>query len=211
MLPVGAERAAMGKSLVAWLMVAAAMAAPAGPRDVVQTAVSRVITAMQQDSGREHARAEIRKAAASLFDFEEMARRTLTRHWSGRAPQEQAEFVRLFTDLLERSYMGRIESWSGEKIVYTTEVVDGSFASVRSKIITRRAEVAVEYRLRQREGRWRVYDVLMDGVSFVATYRSEFERIIQQSSWSGLMDKLRKRAIHATLVDRAPRMVSTPR
>ena len=104
--------------------------------------------------------------------------------------QEQAEFVRLF---------------------YTTEVVDGSFASVRSKIITRRAEVAIEYRLRQRDGRWRVYDVLMDGVSFVATYRSEFERIIQQSSWSGLMDKLRRRAIHATLVDRAPRMVSTPR
>ena len=201
----------MGKSLVAWLMVAGAMAATAGPREVVQTAVGRVIAAMQQDSGREHARAEIRKAAASLFDFEEMARRTLTRHWSGRAPQEQAEFVRLFTDLLERSYMGRIENWSGEKIVYTTEAVDGSFASVRSKIITRRAEVAIEYRLLQRDGRWRVYDVLMDGVSFVATYRSEFERIIQQSSWSGLMDKLRKRAIHANLVDRAPRMVSAPR
>ena len=201
----------MGKSLVAWLMVAGAMAASAGPRDVVQTAVSRVVAAMQQDPGRERARAEIRKAAASLFDFQEMARRTLTRHWTGRAPEEQAEFVRLFTELLEGSYIARIESWSGEKIVYTSEAVDGGFASVRSKIITRRAEVAIEYRLLQRDGRWRVYDVLMDGVSFVATYRSEFERIIQQSSWAGLMDRLRKRAIHTSALDRTQRLVSTPR
>jgi phospholipid transport system substrate-binding protein len=89
--------------------------------------------------------------------------------------------------------------------------VDGSFASVRSKIITRRAEVALEYRLLQRDGRWRVYDVLIDGVSFVSTYRGQFERIIQESSWDGLMDKLRKRAIHTTVFDRAPRIVSAPR
>jgi phospholipid transport system substrate-binding protein len=200
----------MGKALAAWLMVAGAMAATTTPRDVVQLAVNRVIVAMQEDPSRQHARAEIRKAAASLFDFDEMARRTLTRHWTGRSPQEQAEFVRLFTDLLERSYIGRIESWSGEKILYTSEAVDGSFASVRSKIITRRAEVAVEYRLLQRDGRWKVYDVLMDGVSFVSTFRSEFDRIIQQSSWSGLIDKMRKRTVSTTLVDRAPRIVSTP-
>ena len=201
----------MGKALAAWLMVAGAMAATASPRDVVQTAVTRVIVAMQEDPDRQHARAEIRQAAKDLFDFDEMARRTLTRHWADRSPEEQAEFVRLFTDLLERSYIGRIESWSGEKIVYTTEVVDGGFASVRSKIITRRAEVGLEYRLLQRDGRWRVYDVLMDGVSFVSTFRSAFDRIIQQSSWSGLMDKMRKRAIFTTPLDRPSRLVSAPR
>lgn len=200
----------MGKALAAWLMVVGAMAATPSPTDVVQTAVTRVIVAMQDDPDRQQARAEIRKAAASLFDFDEMARRTLTRHWASRSPEEQTEFVRLFTDLLERSYMGRIESWSGEKIVYTSEVVDGAFASVRSKIITRRAEVAIEYRLLQRDGRWRVYDVLMDGVSFVSTFRSAFDRIIQQSSWSGLMDKMRKRAVLETR-ERTSRIVSSPR
>ncbi|HEX5817099.1 MAG TPA: ABC transporter substrate-binding protein [Methylomirabilota bacterium] len=199
----------MGKALAAWLMVAGAMAATAGPLDVVETAVTRVIVAMQEDPSREHARAEIRQAALSLFDFDEMARRTLTRHWAARSPQEQAEFVRLFTDLLERSYLGRIESWSDEKIIYTSEVVDGAFASVRSKIITRRAEIGIEYRLRQRDGQWRVYDVLLDGVSFVSTFRSAFDRILQQSSWAGLMDKLRKRAVLTT--DRTPRIVSSPR
>jgi phospholipid transport system substrate-binding protein len=201
----------MGKAFAAWLMVASALAATAGPRDVVQTAVTRVIVAMREDPSRQHARAEIRSAAASLFDFEEMARRTLTRHWAGRSPAEQAEFVKLFTELLERSYIGRIESWSGEKIVYTSEVVDGGFASVRSKIITRRAEVAIEYRLLQRDGAWRVYDVLMDGVSFVSTFRRAFDRILQQGSWPGLMEKMRKRAILETSLDRAPRIVSAPR
>jgi phospholipid transport system substrate-binding protein len=201
----------MGKAFAAWLMVAGAMAASATPRDVVQAAVTRVIVAMQEDPNRQHARAEIRKAAKDLFDFDEMARRTLTRHWAGRSPEEQAEFVLLFTDLLERSYLGRIESWSGEKIIYTSEAVDGSFASVRSKIITRRAEVALEYRLTQRDGRWRVYDVLMDGVSFVSTFRSQFEHIIQQSTFSGLMDKMRKRAVFTTPLERPSQVVGAPR
>jgi phospholipid transport system substrate-binding protein len=200
----------MGKALAAWLMVAGAMAATATPRDVVQAAVTRVIVAMQEDPDRQHARAEIRGAARDLFDFDEMARRTLTRHWAARSPEEQAEFIRLFTDLLERSYMGRIESWSGEKIIYTSETVDGSFASVRSKIITRRAEVALEYRLLQRDGRWRAYDVLMDGVSFVSTFRGQFERIIQQSSFTGLMEKLRKRAVAVPTLGRPSQVVSAP-
>ena len=145
-------------------------------------------------------RAEIRRIAAELFDFDEMARRTLTRHWNSRTPEEQAEFVRLFTDLLERSYVARIEPFSGERILYPAESMDGRYATVRSKIVTRRhAEIAVDYRLLLRDGRWRAYDVLVDGVSFVATFRSAFGRIIQQSSYAGLVDKFRRRAVHTDL------------
>jgi phospholipid transport system substrate-binding protein len=199
----------MGKALAAWLMVAGAMAATAPtPRDVVQTAVTRVITILQTDPDRQYVdrqRGQIRRVATELFDFDEMARRTLTRHWSSRSAQEQTEFVQLFTDLLERSYVGRIEQWSGERITYLGETVDGQYATVRSKIVTRRrAEVGLDYRLLLRDGRWRVYDVLVDGVSFVSTYRSEFDRIIQQSSYAGLVDKLRKRAVQTTALDRTP-------
>ena len=102
--------------------------------------------------------------------------------------------VRLFGDVLERTYIGRLEQFSSERIIYTGETVDGPYATVRSRILRRRpADIAVDYRLMLREGRWRAYDVLVDGVSFVATFRTEFERIIQQSSYSGLLDKLRKR------------------
>jgi phospholipid transport system substrate-binding protein len=200
----------MGKAVAAWLMVAGAMAATASPLDVVQAAVTRVVAVLHDDFSAAHLdrprtemrRAEIHRVAGDLFDFDEMARRTLTRHWNGRTPDEKAEFVRLFTEVLERSYIGRIEQFSGERILYSGERVDGAFATVRSRIVTRRnAEIAVDYRLILRDGRWRVYDVLLDGVSFVATYRSEFERIIQQSSYAGLVDKLRKRAVPATSVE----------
>ena len=199
----------MGKAVAAWLMVASAMAATtSSPRDAVQAAVTRVVAVLQNDfeaspldrPRTEMRRAEVRRIAAELFDFDEMARRTLTHHWNSRTPEEQTEFVRLFTDLLERSYVARIEQFSGERIIYSAPSVDGRYATVHSKIVTRRpAEIAVDYRLLLRDGRWRAYDVLVDGVSFVATFRRAFGRIIQQSSYAGLVDKLRRRAVHTDL------------
>jgi len=193
----------MGKALMTWVLVASAVAAPVtGPGEVVQTAVSRVIAAIQRAGvdpgapparGVQQRRLELRQVATALFDFDEIARRALSRHWAARTPEEQAEFTRLFTELLERTYVGRIESYAGETIVYLGEVVDGSFATVRSKVITRRRiETPLDYQLHLREGRWKVYDVLIDHVSFVSTYRSEFARIIHKESYAALVERLHK-------------------
>ncbi len=199
----------MGKALATWLLVSAAAAsATVAPRDVVQSAVTRVVQAIEdshlarsepQHAGRSNpdkVRIEIRRIAAELFDFEEISRRALSRHWANRSVGEQAEFTGLFTNLLERAYVGRIEAYSGERIVYTGEAVDGDYATVRSRILTRRrTETALDYRMHRIGGRWKVYDVLIDGVSFVSTYRSEFNRIIQSYSWDELMDRLRKKSL----------------
>ncbi|OLB99465.1 MAG: hypothetical protein AUH30_05095 [Candidatus Rokubacteria bacterium 13_1_40CM_68_15] len=203
----------MSKALAAWFLVAAAAASPAvTPRDVVQGAVARVIATLEDaklpgealNGSRPNAdrvRIEIRRIATDLFDFEEIARRALSRHWAGRTRAEQTEFTSLFTDLLERSYVGKIESYSGEKIVYTGEVVDGTYATVRSRIITRRrTDTALDYRMHEIDGRWKVYDVLIDGVSFVSTYRSEFNRVIQSSSYDELVERLRKKRIDVLAV-----------
>jgi len=131
----------MGKAVAAWLMVASAIAAAPSPRDVVQTAVTRVVAVLQDNFQAAHLdrprsemrRAEIRRVASDLFDFDEMARRTLSRHWNNRTDDERAEFVRLFTDLLEGAYIGRIEQFSGERIIYLPERVDGHYATVRSR------------------------------------------------------------------------------
>ena len=208
----------MSKALAAWMLVAAAVAAPAaGPRELVEAAVSRVVLAIERADMRsesptsqrlamERRRLEVRRVAAELFDLDEVARRALSRHWAARSPEEQAEFVRLFTDLLERTYIGRIEAYSGEKIVYLGETVDGPFATVRSKVITRRrAETPLDYRLHLRDGRWKVYDVLVDHVSFVATYRSAFSRILQKEPYAALVDRLRKQRIDAAALVRSPR------
>ena len=197
----------MGKALAAWFLVASAVAAPLStPREIVQSAVGRVLVALQRTDndamptsamrrmdGRDQRRVEIRRVAAELFDFDEISRRVLSRYWTERSPEEQAEFVALFTGVLERTYIGRIEAYSGEKIIYVSETVDGQFATVRSKVVTRRrTETPLDYKLHQRDGRWKVYDILIDHVSFVATYRSEFTRILQREDWPGLLDRLRK-------------------
>ena len=209
----------MGKAVVAWLMVAGAVGTPAvGPREVVQSAVSRVILTIQKTdtdapdgspsrrATAEQRRVEIRRVATDLFDFDEISRRALSRYWTARSPEEQAEFIRLFTDLLERSYAGRIESYSGEKIVYLGEIVDGPFATVRSKVITRRnTETPLDYRLHLKDGRWKVYDLLIDNVSFVSTYRSEFTRIMQRESYASLIDRLRKQNVEGAALIRTPR------
>ena len=209
----------MDKSIAAALMVFASLAgSPATtPRQVVQAAVDRVVAVLEgtdasrdrADRGEPHApdsrsRGEIRRIAGDLFDFDEMARRTLSRHWAGRTRAEQAEFVTLFTDLLERSYVGRIEAYTGETIAYVGESVDGGFAQVRSRVVSTRgrADTAVTYRLHRRDGRWRVYDVLIDGVSFVSTYRGQFNRVIAASSYASLVETLRKGRLPIKTADR---------
>lgn len=132
-------------------MLAGALAAPAGaPRETVQAAVDRVIEILHEGGG-------------DRFD-RDYPRRALSRHWIQRSPQERAEFVGLFTDLLERSYIGKIEAYAGEKILYVGEAIDGNYATVRSRVTTpkRRTDTALDYRLHQTEGRWKVYDVLID-------------------------------------------------
>ena len=198
----------MGKAFAAWLMIAGAVAAPTtGPRETVESAVVRVVGVLQKTdaSGRvpNDRGVEIKRIARGLFDFDEIARRALSRHWAGRTHDEQTEFIGLFTDLLERSYMNRIEAYAGERILYTAEAVDGTYATVRSKVLTqRRSEILLDYRMHLRDSRWQVYDVLIDGVSFVSTYRSQFDRVIQAESYSALVERLRKRNLDTAVVDR---------
>jgi phospholipid transport system substrate-binding protein len=208
----------MDKSIAAALMVFASLTgSPATtPKQVVQTAVDRVV-AMLEGTDRDRServeprvpsetqpRNEIRRIAADLFDFDDMARRTLSRHWAGRSRAEQAEFVTLFTDLLERSYVGRIEGYAGERIAYVGETVDGGYAVVRSRIVPQRgrAETAVDYRLHRRDGRWKVYDVLIDGVSFISTYRGQFNRVITGTSYGALVEALRKGRFQVRVAER---------
>ena len=178
-----------------------------GPLELVKASVFRVLAIVQSphvvgsDEGRR--RTDIRRVARGLFDFNEMARLTLARHWKGRSAQEQEEFGQLFTDLLERSYLTTIENYAGERITFLGESVSGPSAQVPSRITTdRRVEISIEYRLLERGGRWAVYDVVLDGVSLVSNCRSQFNSIIRTSSFADLLAKLRSKQIEAHVIPR---------
>ena len=147
---------------------------------------------------REQRQERLRKIADSMFDWEEMSRRALATHWRERTPEEQKEFVELFTDLVERSYIHRLEGAAEQRkdILYFDEQLDASRAVVKTKVVTKRnLEVPIEYRLHKPSGQWQIYDVVIEGVSLVNNYRSQFNRIIQTSSYKELIQKMKAKRI----------------
>jgi phospholipid transport system substrate-binding protein len=161
------------------------------PTEALRQSVDQVITVLEQPGDH---KAEVRKIANGIFDFQETARRALGRHWTERTPQEQQEFTQLFSDLLERSYLGKIETYHGEKVSWLGDTITGDDATVRTKIVTKQGtDIPVEYRMHQKDGRWLVYDVNIEGVSLVANYRTQFNKIIQTESYQSLVQKLKSK------------------
>jgi phospholipid transport system substrate-binding protein len=175
-----------------------APAAAGAPTDQLRGAVDRVLKTLDDptlkgQSKLTERRAAVRKIANEIFDFGEIAKRSMARHWPPLSEAQRTEFVGLFADLLERSYISKIETYGGEKIQYVGERTEGDYATVSTKIITKNGtEVPVDYRMIKRPGdHWLVYDVSIEGVSLVSNYRTQFNKIIQTTSYNELVTKLR--------------------
>lgn len=194
----------------------AAWAGP--PTDQLRGRVERVLRvledpALKQEARTPERRAAIRAIALEIFDFRELSQRALARHWQARTLTEREEFSQLFADLLERSYVGKIELYSGgERIQYTAETVEGNHATVRTRIVTRGGtDIPVDYRLHRVGERWLVYDVSIEGVSLVANYRAQFSKIIQTASYRDLVDKLKAKREEGLETDAATQKRSSQR
>jgi phospholipid transport system substrate-binding protein len=192
----------MGAMVLAGVLVVGLSSAPAAagvPTDQLKGAVERVLKtlddpALKGDARLGDRRVAVRKIANEIFDFSEIAKRSMARHWQPLSEAQRTEFVGLFADLLERSYISKIETYGGEKIQYTAERADGDFATVSTRIVTKNGtEVPVDYRMIKRAERWLVYDVSIEGVSLVSNYRTQFNKIIQTTSYNELVSKLRNK------------------
>jgi phospholipid transport system substrate-binding protein len=167
------------------------------PTDQIRGTIDRAIEILKDPmlsakEKREERRELLKKEIEPVFGFEEMAKRSLGPNWRDRTPGERDRFVSLFRELLENSYLGKIESYQGEVIRYGTETVDGPYAQVKTLVITGKGqEIPVEYRMLAEKGRYRIYDVVIEGISLVNNYRSQFNSILQKSSFADLLDKLR--------------------
>jgi phospholipid transport system substrate-binding protein len=169
----------------------------AAAQEQLKGAIERVVStldspAMKGEGKAAERRAAVRQIANEIFDFGEIARRSLGRYWQPLSEAQRAEFVGLFSDLLERSYISKIELYGGEKIIYNGERVDGDLAIVSTKIITKNGtEVPIDYRLFRRGDNWKVYDVNIEGISLVSNYRTQFNKIIQTSGFNTLVDRMK--------------------
>ncbi|RQW78044.1 MAG: ABC transporter substrate-binding protein [Geobacter sp.] len=160
--------------------------------EVVRIVADKELKKPQNEAKR---RQLLKTTVAVIFDYEEMARRSLGKHWKERTPAERKEFVQLFTTLLENSYADKIESYNQEKIVYLKESMEGDHAEVRSKVVTaKRDEYSLDYRLLNKGGKWMVYDVVIEGVSLVSNYRGQFNKIVASQGYPQLVKKLRTKS-----------------
>lgn len=185
------------------LWATVAPAAASAPGDQIRSTINKVLDVLKdsnlkKESNRTNRLERLKAIIEPQFDFGEMAKRSLGAQWQRRTPEEQREFVQLFRELIENSYIDSIDSYDGEKVVVTSEKQEQNFAEVNTKIVTKKGEeFLANYKLMNGDNGWKIYDVVVENVSLVNNYRSQFTRIISQSSYDDLMRKMRQKEMAA--------------
>ena len=184
--------------IILCLLLAAPLLVFAGePTNQIKKVTDEVISILKDPSlntpdKKAERRKLIRAAADQIVDWNEMAKRVLGRYWRGRTDEEKREFIYLFGKLLEKTYLGKVKGYSGEKVIYLGDRVEGGYALGKAKIITKQdKEIEVLYRMKRVQGKWMVYDVCVEGVSLINNYRSQFNSILMRSSFKGLLERLK--------------------
>jgi len=188
-------RPLVASRVAALVLILASPVYAGAPTDTLKGTVDRIVQILADPALQdkpEQRRAEVRKIAEGIFDYPDTARRALGPHWSARSPQEQQEFAKLFADLLDRAYVSKIELYQGERVRYVGETADGDEATVKTVIATKKSsDIPVDYRMHRKDGRWLVYDVIIEGVSLVSNYRTQFNKVVQTESYDALVQRLR--------------------
>ena len=189
-----------GFSVFLLVLGVSALVWAAEPTDRIKQTTDKILSIVADPQLKDPSKAPerrrlIRSAVDERFDWEEMARRSLAQFWAKRTPEEKKEFIELYSDLLERTYMSKVEDYSGENVLYERETIDGDYAVVKVKFVTgKNKDIPVDYRLRKKGENWLVYDVSIEGVSLVNNYRRQFGSIITQFSYENLVKKLKEKA-----------------
>ncbi len=169
------------------------------PTDAVRKSVDEVISILDDPAWKTPAKKEERQklleqTIAQRFNFTEMAKRSLATEWAKRTPDEQKEFAANFQTLLAKTYVGRIDAYSGGKVQYLKELNDGEYAEVYTNTDTGKSAIDINYRMNKISDDWRVYDVVVEGTSLVQNYREQFKRILRKNSFAELSRQLREKS-----------------
>lgn len=163
---------------------------------VVKATLSGVFAILDNSELQEaEKRRRIQAIVETRFDYQEMSKRMLASHWRRLTDPERTEFVESFKVFLSDRYAGKIGDYAGEKVEYLGERLEGDYAEIRTKLVSSKTNYPLDYRLINKEGRWYAYDLVVDGVSLVKNYRSQFDRIIQENSYGELARRMKNRTL----------------
>jgi len=171
------------------------------PMEAMRTTVRQALGVLQDQELKRPERTEervtrLKNIADSRFDYQEMAKRSLGGQWNQLGEREQQEFVGLFTEFLTATYMEKIHDYAGEEVKFLKERLEGNYAEVKSLMVGKKTEIPLDYRLLRKDGEWKVYDVVVDGISLVRNYRDQFSAIFRSSSYEHLTQMLREKNTH---------------
>jgi phospholipid transport system substrate-binding protein len=180
--------------------VAIAQEAAQTPTEAVRTTLTEVFRILDDPQLKDLSKVMSRRrmleeVIGRRFDYREMSKRTLASHWNPLSDEERAEFVELFKSFLSDRYAAKIEGYSGEKVEYLSEQLEGSYAEVRTKLVSSKIKIPMDYRLINKGSNWYAYDIIADGVSLVKNYRSQFDKIIRADSYQELVRRLKARIV----------------
>ena len=181
------------------LVMGAAGAWAGQPTEIAKQVIERALEALKEPGPAEARRQKVKRIVDPYFDYQEMAKRSLGPTWGTLSAGQRQEFVQLFAQLLEASYSDKIEKYAQHvKIDYTGEILDNEYAEVRTVVLRTNDRIPLNYRLVNEAGSWKVYDVVIEGVSLVSNYRSQFSRIIHESSYAELVRRLKTKVSELT-------------
>ena len=169
------------------------------PLEAVKTQVNKVMdvlrdSSLKGESGKKVKREKIRSISDNMFDYTELSKRTLGQNWSKLNAGQQTEFLGLYKKLLEDAYADKIIAYTDEKVVFGKETsLSEKTAEVQTTVITKKADIPIYYRVIQKGSDWKVYDVVIEGVSLVSNYRNQFKEILLNKTPDALIDTLRKK------------------
>ncbi len=193
-------RLPLGLIVISMLVCSAKLAGAGEPTEAIRGAVNQGVEILKNaklDNQKQRSQVidRLRQIVFPLFDFNEMAMRSLGPHWRRINPEQRKEFVSTFTKLLEKTYADQIDIYNGQQVLYTGESVDGDYAQVDSRIIDKDGQTySVTYRLHKVDGNWKIYDVVAENISLVNNYRSQFTRVIAKSSFEELLKTMKEKA-----------------
>ena len=168
-----------------------------GPMDQLKVAVDEILKILQAEDLRQAEQKDKRKqlvlnVVADMFDFSEMSRSSLGPNWNSLTAEEQEKFIGLFRKLIEERYIGKVDSYNNQKVIYIKERIKGDMAIIYTAIVDKDLEIPIDYKLKEDRGKWLIHDLKIENVSLIANYRRDFDSIMRKEQFPGLVAKIKE-------------------
>ena len=179
--------------ILIFLLLSGPVLAQTTPQQQIQKMVSGVLGVLNSDADLQAKKERVSGMVQDYLGIASLAQRTLGIYWKQANEEQRQNFQRLYVRILEKTYLNRVGDYSGGEVVYLQERVKDDKAIVDTKFVTEKVEIPVTYKMIRKQGEWQIYDVVIEGVSLIRSYRSSYNEIIRKEGFDGLFTRMEQK------------------